>query len=1124
MDVERRSASSIGIVGDTDSASRLSGLLRHDESDNPRRLRHAISKMAAVAAVPAAIAIAPSQANARIPLLDGIYTYDNGTYVDMQNSAVEALPVMKHEGQADTGGNGTAAAPYLNPDGYQGKGFYVFPEYGMETAVPVQNEQELLRYRIALHHERSGTPYHLYESNAHGEHRHEVKLELVHVEKVDTSSMDYGKGTADAPYQMSKGWQGEGVYVDPTGLETSKPIKNEQDFHSDYAALSAKVSGTTPSEPVAPTATATQPSQGTEPSSQPPAIGGGSGSNGSGSATQPAVQAPAPTPEPAQNPAPAGTASQIPPTATTGNAPQPPSQTPDPASGPAQNLSTTGTAGQATSTQQPAHASITPLQPPAQTNQTTAQADQQTSAPELPFSSAQVSAMEQIAQYLGLSSSFNLALSEWNSLTSDQQAQVLKTAANLSAALSPWLGNDMSNWNSLTADQQAELKRLAEWGLISTDTTTFPIEDQYVESCSIALPVEYGGDLGIASVEGQLYKNVYTGDVTVGETDISMTMNMSDIKDSVVSGGIDLSTGLDYSIPCVLKFSVSATAVDLTRSMTLSGKDGQEVSLTIGGISGSINYSSSSDPNAKQSFAFGDVNGLNVVLTQNQAHLKAFESQAGVNVNGNSILNQSGDLANQTISSNENGQPQSQTGVDSTTQPDNVLPSSQWTGNGVYGSNTNPVAFGNWYVSAGINFKDAGYYQTADGKQEMYFQSIDDAKTWLVNNGYSITSPLPVGLQAQALGQSQSNPFTANQDGTLTWNGKGWYYLANVQANKGNKAGAYYVDNQAFITTYNNDVVSQIQQQQQAQQPPQQQYANTADNPYHVSDGQWYGPGYYEFVSDGKIVLVNSVAELARAALEYEGSPIPFQYASGVAPSDNVPPLVSVSGQQSQAQTGTSQQVNPVTLPNGTTTSSNSISAPPNTDVGQTVSDAATGATAPTYSKGSSYQGPGEYISSTGAPEYIGSQDQFNQQQSLGFVGQQAQAQPQQQQQSSTGSQDAQSTQSAPPQQQASASANQQSSSDDLSSSTQTVQYQGQAPVEVTTTTTPTSTGNEVSITASPAPSSQPSSPFGDGSGPTQVAAGNVPTGATEVSSPSQATVVYVNPINGTTYYYSTGK
>ncbi|MGC8580447.1 MAG: hypothetical protein ACP5MB_10390 [bacterium] len=73
----------------------------------------------------------------------------------------------------------------------------------------------------------------------------------------------------------------------------------------------------------------------------------------------------------------------------------------------------------------------------------------------------------------------------------------------------------------------------------------------------------------------------------------------------------------------------------------------------------------------------------------------------------------------------------------------------------------------------------------------------------------------------------------------------------------------------------------------------------------------------------------------------------------------------------------------------GTSISANQIisSTPANTVVGYTQTNGPGTKYAPTYSAGSTWQGPGEYISATGAPSYISSVQQYNEQMKLGYLG-----------------------------------------------------------------------------------------------------------------------------------------
>ena len=62
-----------------------------------------------------------------------------------------------------------------------------------------------------------------------------------------------------------------------------------------------------------------------------------------------------------------------------------------------------------------------------------------------------------------------------------------------------------------------------------------------------------------------------------------------------------------------------------------------------------------------------------------------------------------------------------------------ALESGQPTGQGVYGSVTNPVAYDNWNTAVGVNLRwDGNYFQTKDGKV-VYFHDAVEAKKYLAN-------------------------------------------------------------------------------------------------------------------------------------------------------------------------------------------------------------------------------------------------------------------------------------------------------------------------------------------------------------------------------------------------------
>jgi hypothetical protein len=132
--------------------------------------------------------------------------------------------------------------------------------------------------------------------------------------------------------------------------------------------------------------------------------------------------------------------------------------------------------------------------------------------------------------------------------------------------------------------------------------------------------------------------------------------------------------------------------------------------------------------------------------------------------------------------------------VVSTTAQGYSLPPSSWTGTGSYGSNTNPVVWGNWAVNMGsymgVQGTFPGYFQNESGTQEMWFGSSSDATAYLVQQGYSVTAPT---IQTQQPpGFLATNPFVPNSDGTLPMppstpnpnyaNGEYWYKVSGQSA------------------------------------------------------------------------------------------------------------------------------------------------------------------------------------------------------------------------------------------------------------------------------------------------------------------------------------------------------
>ena len=79
--------------------------------------------------------------------------------------------------------------------------------------------------------------------------------------------------------------------------------------------------------------------------------------------------------------------------------------------------------------------------------------------------------------------------------------------------------------------------------------------------------------------------------------------------------------------------------------------------------------------------------------------------------------------------------------------------------------------------------------------------------------------------------------------------------------------------------------------------------------------------------------------------------------------------------------------INEITGLQGQSTSTNTTTLQPNQVVGtENLNSVGGPSNATVFSLGSTYQGAGEYVSVSGAPEYISSLQQFQQQQSLGYL------------------------------------------------------------------------------------------------------------------------------------------
>ena len=131
-----------------------------------------------------------------------------------------------------------------------------------------------------------------------------------------------------------------------------------------------------------------------------------------------------------------------------------------------------------------------------------------------------------------------------------------------------------------------------------------------------------------------------------------------------------------------------------------------------------------------------------------------------------------GSLAN----SIANGSKVTSPSINSTTLPNNGLPKSEWTGTGIYGSNTNPIAFGDWYLgsSTGIEWHNMGYYQTQNGDSEIYAGSLSSLQAYLSSNNIYQPKATPISTWISI----NSATVTWGNTVTLSWQG-GYEYSGN---------------------------------------------------------------------------------------------------------------------------------------------------------------------------------------------------------------------------------------------------------------------------------------------------------------------------------------------------------
>jgi hypothetical protein len=91
---------------------------------------------------------------------------------------------------------------------------------------------------------------------------------------------------------------------------------------------------------------------------------------------------------------------------------------------------------------------------------------------------------------------------------------------------------------------------------------------------------------------------------------------------------------------------------------------------------------------------------------------------------------------------------------------------------------------------------------------------------------------------------SLSSPWQPQTNGTLIYEGPGYYSLTNVQANGGNPVGTYYVSNEQFMTAYNTDVLSQTSTSTTTGDVtisyPANLYPGVGSVTYFVTNPSWY--------------------------------------------------------------------------------------------------------------------------------------------------------------------------------------------------------------------------------------------------------------------------------------------
>lgn len=183
-------------------------------------------------------------------------------------------------------------------------------------------------------------------------------------------------------------------------------------------------------------------------------------------------------------------------------------------------------------------------------------------------------------------------------------------------------------------------------------------------------------------------------------------------------------------------------------------------------------------------------------------------------------------------------------------------------------SDGSPISFIDWNwadgstTTTGSGVNSASHQYTLNGSyQILAIATFEDSTKISQTTTVIISNVGTTNSTGTSSSNSQSNPYQPNSAGVLTWYGPGWYNL--TVSGMGTTAGLYYINNQQFITSYNNN----LQYIQSSTSGTSFSNSNTVtingmtfikfngdsgsgtlNAPYAVFNG-WKGPGYYYFVS-----------------------------------------------------------------------------------------------------------------------------------------------------------------------------------------------------------------------------------------------------------------------------------